>query len=45
MHFQGLCQMTSRIGHHKSKSLWESDPSSRGKAKWGMFIFIFLSFY
>eukprot|EP00486_Rosalina_sp_Unknown_P013201 CAMPEP_0201592652 /NCGR_PEP_ID=MMETSP0190_2-20130828/190490_1 /ASSEMBLY_ACC=CAM_ASM_000263 /TAXON_ID=37353 /ORGANISM="Rosalina sp." /LENGTH=263 /DNA_ID=CAMNT_0048051521 /DNA_START=19 /DNA_END=807 /DNA_ORIENTATION=+ len=35
MHFQGVSQMTSRIGHHKSKSLWENEPHARGKGKWG----------
>ena len=42
MHFQGLCQMTSPIGHHKSRSLWESEQSHRhhhhrggGGGKWG----------
>lgn len=36
--------MTSRIGHHKSKSLWENEPHSRGKGKWGMICLFILYF-
>lgn len=37
--------MTSRIGHHKSKSLWENEPHSRGKGKWGMICLFILNIY